>query len=190
MSSTADELPWLTISEAAERSGRKIDAMRALVRRGRVPRRKGNNGAWLVQLPGTLSQTDRDSALDPITDNGLDTDLLLLREQLTKLRFALVRTEGELTTVRSVAEANSAAAERLLSERNGTIAELRAERDRLLEMLSVAQSALAKRAGGTLARLRDWLFGSVRETEDPTLMANRIKKDDPINPAAVSISAD
>ena len=87
MSSTADELPWLTISEAAERSGRKIDAMRALVRRGRVPRRKGNNGAWLVQLPGTVSQTDRDSALDPITDNALDTDLLLLREQLTKLRF-------------------------------------------------------------------------------------------------------
>ena len=184
-----DELPWLTISEAAERSGRKIDAMRALVRRGRVPRRKGNNGAWLVQLPGTVSQTDRDSALDPITDNGLDTDLLLLREQLTKLRFALARTEGELTTVRSVAEANSAAAERLLSERNGTITELRAERDRLLELLGQAQSALAKRGGGSLARLWDWLFGSGRETADPSA-SKRVMKDDPINPAGVSISAD
>ena len=148
MSSTADELPWLTISEAAERTGRKIDAMRALVRRGRVPRRKGNNGAWLVQLPGTVPQTDRDSALDPITDNGLDTDLLLLREQLTKLRFALVRTEGELTTVRSVAEANSTAAERLLTERNGTIAELRAERDRLLELLGQLRNPPWRRGEG------------------------------------------
>ena len=189
MSSTADELPWLTISEAAERSGRKIDAMRALVRRGRVPRRKGNNGAWLVQLPGTVSQTDRDSVLDPITDNALDTDLLLLREQLTKLRFALARTEGELTTVRAVSEANLTAAERLLTERNGTIAELRAERDRLLELLGQAQSALAKRGGGTLARLWDWLFGSGREPADPS-SSKRVVKDDPINPAAVSISAD
>src|SRR3982751_6495497 len=54
MSSTADELPWLTISEAAERTGRKLDAMRALVRRGRLPRKKGNRGEWLVQIPGAV----------------------------------------------------------------------------------------------------------------------------------------
>ena len=185
MSSTADELPWLTISEAAERSGRKIDAMRALVRRGRVPRRKGNNGAWLVQLPGTMSQTDRDRDLDPLPDNALDTDLWLLREQLTKLRFALARTEGELTTVRSVAEANAAAAERLLAERNATIAEVRAERDRLLEMLSEAQGALAKRGGGTLARLWDWLFGSGREATDGS-SARQVTRENPISPSAIS----
>jgi hypothetical protein len=160
MSSTEAERPWLTISEAAERSGRKIDAMRALVRRGRVPRRKGNNGAWLVQLPEALTQPDRDNALDPALDNDLDTDLLLLREQVTELRLSLARTEGELATVRSVAEANAAAAERLLAERNATIAEVKAERDRLLELLSQAQSALVRREGGFLTRLKDRLLGS------------------------------
>jgi hypothetical protein len=160
MSSAEAERPWLTISEAAERSGRKIDAMRALVRRGRVPRRKGNNGAWLVQLPETLTQPDRDNALDAVLDNDLDIDLSLLREQVTELRLSLARTEGELTTVRSVAEANAAAAERLLAERNATIAEVKAERDRLLELLGQAQSALVRREGGFLTKLKDRLFGS------------------------------
>jgi hypothetical protein len=85
---------------------------------------------------------------------------LLLREQVTELRLSLARTEGELATVRSVAEANADAAERLLAERNATIAEVKAERDRLLELLSQAQSALVRREGGFFTRLRDRLLGS------------------------------
>jgi hypothetical protein len=160
MSDTETQLPWLSISEAAERSGRKIDAMRALVRRGRVPRRKGNNGAWLVQLPEALTQPDQDGALDAASDSDLDAELSLLREQVTELRLTLTRTEGELTTVRSVAEAKAAASERLLAERDVAIAEVKAERDRLLELLGQAQSALVKREEGFLSRFRVRLFGS------------------------------
>ena len=43
--------PWVTVSEAASRSGRHVDAIRSLVRRQRLPARKNNSGQWLVQLP-------------------------------------------------------------------------------------------------------------------------------------------
>src|SRR3954464_12666465 len=137
MSYAGDDSPWLTISEAAERTGKKIDAMRALVRRGRLPRKKGNRGEWLVQLPETPAQVALDPALDSDLDQALDSDLdselASLREQVTELRLALARAEGELATTRAVAEANAAAADRLLAEREATIADLRGERDRLLD---------------------------------------------------------
>jgi hypothetical protein len=47
----AIEAPWLTLAEAAERTGRHIDALRTMVRRGKLERRKGNSGQWLVRLP-------------------------------------------------------------------------------------------------------------------------------------------
>jgi hypothetical protein len=160
MSYTDNEGPWLTISEAAERTGRKIDAMRALVRRGRLPRRKGNRGEWLVQLPETVTPAGRDTDLGTVSDGALGTELAALREQVTRLRLDVMRTEGELAAVRAVAEANAAAADRLLAERAATIAELKAERDRLLGMLGEAQAALAHRRQGMLAQLWDRLFGS------------------------------
>ena len=145
MPDTDGERPWLTISEAAERSGRKIDAMRALVRRGRLPRRKGNRGEWLVQLPESMRQSDTATAQDSVLDNGLDTEIASLREQAAKLQLALVRTEGELATVRAVADANATAAERLLTDRDRELSEVKTERDRLLTMLGEAQAALARR---------------------------------------------
>src|SRR4051812_3334874 len=98
---TSDDALWLTISEAAERTGRKIDAMRALVRRGRVPRRKGNRGEWLVQvqvpetLPPAALDADSGGDLDPALDSDLDTlariegELAAAREQVAELRDRL-----------------------------------------------------------------------------------------------------
>ena len=52
--------PWITLSEAAVRTGRHVDALRSLVRRKRLPARKGNGGQWLVQLPTEfLTQLDK-----------------------------------------------------------------------------------------------------------------------------------
>src|SRR5687768_8212143 len=135
MSSTEAEAPWLTISEAAERTGRKIDAMRALARRGRLPRRKGNKGEWLVQLPQTPPPAEPDSILDPALDSDLDIEAHPLHEQVMELRLTIARLEGELATVRAVGEANGEAAKRLLAEKDGVIADLRTERERLHEML-------------------------------------------------------
>jgi hypothetical protein len=151
MSYAGDDGPWLTISEAAERAGKKIDAMRALVRRGRMPRKKGNRGEWLVQLPETLMRdtldTDAGNDLDAALDSALDTELSALREQVTELRLALARSEGELATGRAVAEANATAAARLLAEREATILDLRQERDRLLERGLAAWLRRALRIG-------------------------------------------
>ena len=40
----ADEDPWLTLSEAAQRSGLAREAIRTRARRGQITSRKGNRG--------------------------------------------------------------------------------------------------------------------------------------------------
>jgi hypothetical protein len=51
--------PWVTLSEAASRTGRHIDAVRSLVRRRKLPARKNNAGQWMVQLsPEAMTQPD------------------------------------------------------------------------------------------------------------------------------------
>jgi hypothetical protein len=154
MSDTGDEGPWLTISEAAERTGRKLDAMRALVRRGRLPRKKGNRGEWLVQIPGMAVRPaldpDSDGDLDPDVDGDSDSELAVLREQMTKLRIGLARAEERTTAAerevellrellasererhhdalaaaKAIAAAKEAAAERVIDALNQRLAELR-----------------------------------------------------------------
>src|SRR3712207_5208365 len=55
----AAEQPWLTLTEAAIRTGRHIDALRAMVRWGKLERRKGNAGQWLVRLPKSWAEADQ-----------------------------------------------------------------------------------------------------------------------------------
>jgi hypothetical protein len=48
--------PWVTLSEAASRTGRHVDAVRSLVRRRKLPARKNNalgflTLGFLFQLP-------------------------------------------------------------------------------------------------------------------------------------------
>jgi hypothetical protein len=67
MDDDLDSRPWLTLTEAAAASGKHIAALRALVRRRRIPARKGNNGQWLVQvavLPNPAKFIDSQAA-DP-----------------------------------------------------------------------------------------------------------------------------
>jgi hypothetical protein len=46
-----DGLSWLPLLEAAMRLGKSTDAVRSLIRRDRVPTRKGNDGRLLVGVP-------------------------------------------------------------------------------------------------------------------------------------------
>src|SRR5687767_13707205 len=86
MAESEPEASWLTLAEAGRRLGRHPDGLRAMIRRGRLPGRKGNAGQWLVQLPAG-SVTESDSAVD--------SDLAELREEVAELRVALARTEAE-----------------------------------------------------------------------------------------------
>src|SRR4051794_2702024 len=53
-----DEPPWLTLNEAAERSGTNRETLRSRARRGLLNSRRGNTGQLLVQLPG-VTEPDR-----------------------------------------------------------------------------------------------------------------------------------
>src|SRR4051812_20051424 len=46
---------WLGQSEAASRLGWRLERLRAAARRGRLHRRKGNTGQWLVFVPDELT---------------------------------------------------------------------------------------------------------------------------------------
>jgi hypothetical protein len=71
----AEESPWLSLTEAAQRSGLSREAVRARARRGLVPSRKGNRGDTLVQLPAALLSGD-DQGSDP--GRGLEASHALL----------------------------------------------------------------------------------------------------------------
>src|SRR3954454_14431079 len=102
----ADEEPWLSLSEAAQRSGLAREAIRAKARRGHIPARKGNNGQILVQLPAVLlagaGQGEAGSS---------QADLLAdLLAEVAELREQVARTEAERDAAESVAEAQVEAA--------------------------------------------------------------------------------
>src|SRR3954470_24156468 len=97
------EGPWLTLSEAAARSGRHIDALRAMARRGKLERRRGNAGQWLVRLPESLPQDD--SGNDHANDSGFVMLVINLREKAAELRVALTRTETQAKAAKTVAAA-------------------------------------------------------------------------------------
>src|SRR4051794_34213791 len=104
------EGPWLTLSEAAARSGRHIDALRAMTRRGKLERRRGklerrrgNRGEWLVRLPESMPQDDSGNA--HADASGLTEMVAELREEVTELRVALARAETQAEAAKAVATA-------------------------------------------------------------------------------------
>ncbi len=139
------EGPWLTLSEAAARSGRHIDALRAMARRGKLERRRGNAGQWLVRLPEALPQDDSGNA--HADDSGL-------AEVVAELRVALARAETQAEATKAVAAAEVEAMRRQtaaeLAARDAVTAELRARGDRL-------EAALAEARRPWLARVIEGL---------------------------------
>jgi hypothetical protein len=104
----AEESPWLSLTEAAQRSGLSRHAVRARARRGLVPSRKGNRGDTLVQLPADLLSSgvqggDRGMSVAPST---LESDLLA---EVSELRERLARTESRLEAELAAAESTRAA---------------------------------------------------------------------------------
>jgi hypothetical protein len=47
-----DELPWLTLTDAAELTGLNRETIRSRARRNLIPSRRGNAGQLLVQITG------------------------------------------------------------------------------------------------------------------------------------------
>jgi hypothetical protein len=153
------ERPWLTLTEAATLSGRHIDALRAMARRGRIERRKNNAGQWVVRLPESWPQAGMAGALGNAPsdsgnalggaqgdDSGTGEALAELREEAAELRVALARAESRAEAMTAVAKGEVEAVKRVaaaevesmreqlqagVAARNAVIADLRAELARL-----------------------------------------------------------
>ena len=121
-----DELPWLTLTDAAELTGLNRETIRSRARRGLIPSRRGNAGHLLVQITGAVTVPDRGVA-DQVTAYNRDlTEVVTeLQEELTDLRDRVTRAEAEREAVREVAEAKVAAAERLVTELQAMLAAAR-----------------------------------------------------------------
>jgi hypothetical protein len=120
----AADQPWLSLSEAAARSGRHIGALRSLARRGRIPARKGNGGQWLVQLP---EEGLAKPGVGTGSPNGLgESDAMgELMAEVVELRERLAKAEANAEATRGLATGQLAAKDELIAELKAMLAEAR-----------------------------------------------------------------
>jgi hypothetical protein len=131
----AEESPWLSLTEAAQRSRLSREAVRARARRGLIPSRKSNRGDTLVQLPAELLSGDGQDNGQGMsgTSSTLESDLLAevaeLREKLARTESRLESALSTLTTEKAAAEstrlAEVAAKDELIAELKAMLAEAR-----------------------------------------------------------------
>src|SRR3954451_8953795 len=150
---------WLTLTELAERSDRKLDAVRAWGQRRRRERRhnwrKSNSGEWTVEAtPEVLSELAQGAVLGGASgDSGDAEELHEAREEIARLHEAL--TETRIGHARL--EERLAAADRLLTERATTLDDLRRDRDQERARAGRLEAALAEARRPLLLRLVEGL---------------------------------
>src|SRR4051794_26636804 len=106
----------VSLPEAASILGLTREGVRRRLLRGRLEGRKSNEtGEWTIKLPD-------EQTLPTVGDNGQPS--AIVADRCHELEVELARLEERLT-----------AADRLLAEREATIADLRQERDQMAAML-------------------------------------------------------
>jgi hypothetical protein len=130
------EASWLTLTEAAQRSGFPRETVRSRARRGLIPSRKGNRGELLVQLTTVMTASDHGTNAAPTTvmttpDHGQATVIADLTAEVTELRERLATVSAELTAARTVAAAEVAAKAEIIDELRR---QLEHERQQLIEL--------------------------------------------------------
>jgi hypothetical protein len=122
---------WLTLSEAAGRSGLHREALRARAKRKQLPSQRNNLGQLLVMLPPDLltpaqgaAQGAAQAQAEQLTDLVRD-----LEQELAEVRATaqadLAKAIAERDAAREVAEAKVGAMERLVAELQAMLAEAR-----------------------------------------------------------------
>jgi hypothetical protein len=144
---------WCSINEAARRLGVTPTAIRNRIKRGTLEVRPNGNFGRLVRVPrpvpGTVTLTPDEPVTDTVPGTVMDTvtDTLVdeLRDRLAELQAHMAEIGGELRETRAdlkqaqvtITELTAKAArveglESLLAAERERIADIRAERDRLL----------------------------------------------------------
>jgi hypothetical protein len=127
---------WLTLSEAAARSGLHKELLRARAKRGQLEARKNNRGEVLVMLPASLlrsAQGDGQEAAQGIAYAQVEqlAELVTsLESELANVRLELVEARAEARVAKAVAladvEAAKRAAEEAIAAKESLIEELKA----------------------------------------------------------------
>jgi hypothetical protein len=170
------ESPWLSLGDAGRLTGKHPDTIRALARRGRIPARKSNRSAWVVQvparmLPGSVPEypgSDPERLGDspeshPATPGSDPVAELLgeLREEVADLREALGRSEAgrDAAVAQAQAEGNLQAA-RAEAERDATrttLADMRQALDQERARADRLEAALLEARRPWLAKVLEGL---------------------------------
>jgi DNA-binding transcriptional MerR regulator len=128
-----DELPWLTLTEAAEKTGLARETIRSRARRGLIPSRRSNSGGMLVQIAVgpdreiTGAQTGPDRALTEVVTE--------LQEEIADLRDRLTRAESERDRAREMIAERVASADRLAAAKIETAEAKIAATERIIARL-------------------------------------------------------
>ncbi len=120
---------WLPLTEAAPLMGLSIDALRKRVARGRVQAQRDNAGHWRVLVDGVSETMSTLSVLD--IQDGLAAELATVRGDLDKSRTEAAEARAENEALKAAA----AERDQRLARLEADVADLRAERDRLLAII-------------------------------------------------------
>ena len=119
-----DGLTWLSLLEAAMRLGKSTDAVRSMIRRDKLPTRKGNDGRLLIGVPAVVGQAA--DGLPTIIDRTNDQlRVEELRDELMETREQLAGTKAALEAAETVRKAEVAALRELADRLTAELADAR-----------------------------------------------------------------
>lgn len=154
---------WVSVAEAAEKSGVGTSTVRQWYRSGRLPtqRAQGDKGAFLVPLDAVLALAQQaDEEGDDLGAAVIDLNAAYWSAQTEAAREEAAEAKKELAEVR----ADLADAEAELDEFEAEVASLKGERDAALEQLGFLRSQLAE-ASQESRRLREQAEGTGDDRE-------------------------
>ena len=134
-----DEPPRLPLAEAAARLGKSVDAVRAMIRRGKLATVRGNDGRLLVAVPPSLAQAidqprlDGDEASDRsglgarLGEDGAATRLLIERDEALAEADHWREKAHRAELAQTRAEAEAGMKEELIQELRKMLGSLRGE---------------------------------------------------------------
>jgi hypothetical protein len=134
---------WLTLGEAAARTGWRPERIRSLARRGTMPRRRGNGRDWLYQVTPELVAARAEERADPRagTDETARWQAVAaeLQDEVAELRIGLARAEERAAAGERLAAAEIAARDAVLAELRAQVEREIARGDALADQLAEAR---------------------------------------------------
>jgi hypothetical protein len=100
---------WLPLHDAAIKLGKSSDAVRSMIRRGRLSTRKANDGRLLVAVPTANDQPGGGltTAFSQVDDGQTTAEL---QHEIAEIRERLARAEERAEAARAIAAADVATA--------------------------------------------------------------------------------